>query len=142
MSEKRVVITGMGIYSTIGKNIEEVTKSLYLGKSGIGLDRSRKEYGYHSGLTGILERPELKGRVDRRARLSFSEQAEYAYIATLEAMKHARLDEAYCLKHEVGILYGNDSSVEPIIRSHEIISEKPRLILHTLSNTGSRDSPC
>ncbi|MDR2039730.1 MAG: beta-ketoacyl-[acyl-carrier-protein] synthase family protein [Bacteroidales bacterium] len=124
MSEKRVVITGMGIYSTIGKNIEEVTKSLYQGKSGIGFDPLRKEYGYHSGLTGMLERPELKGELDRRARLSLSEQAEYAYIATLEAMKNARLNEEYCMKHEVGMLYGNDSSVEPIIRSHEIIREK------------------
>lgn len=124
MSQKRVVITGMGIYSTIGKNLEEVTQSLYLGKSGIGVDPSRKEFGYQSGLTGILERPDLKGKLDRRSRAGLSGQGEYAYMATIEAMQRARLDADYCERHEAGILYGNDSSVEPVIRSIDIIREK------------------
>ena len=55
---KRVVITGMGIYSCIGKNLDEVKDSLYNGKSGIGIDPVRKELGYFSALTGILERPD------------------------------------------------------------------------------------
>ena len=45
---KRVVITGMGIYSCIGKNLDEVKDSLYNGKSGIGIDPVRKELGYFS----------------------------------------------------------------------------------------------
>lgn len=57
---RRVVITGMGIYSCIGKNLSEVTDSLYNGKSGIGIDPQRKEMGYLSALTGLLERPDLK----------------------------------------------------------------------------------
>ncbi len=124
MSQRRVVITGIGIYSTIGKNLAEVTKSLYQGKSGIGLDPKRKEFGYQSGLTGILERPVLKGILDRRSRAGLSEEAEYAYVATFEAMQHARLDMDYCENHELGILYGNDSSVESVIRSTDIIREK------------------
>lgn len=63
---KRVVITGMGIYSCIGKNLDEVKDSLYHGKSGIGIDPVRKELGYFSALTGILERPDLKKLLDRR----------------------------------------------------------------------------
>ena len=51
----RVVITGMGIYSCIGKNKEEVVKSLFEGKSGIGIVPERKEMGYQSALSGILE---------------------------------------------------------------------------------------
>ncbi len=124
MLPKRVVITGMGIYSTIGKNLDEVTQSLYQGKSGIGLDPLRKKFGYQSGLTGILERPVLKGMLDRRSRAGLSEQGESAYLATLEAMSYARLDTNYCENHEVGILYGNDSSIEPVIRSTDIIREK------------------
>ena len=46
---KRVVITGMGIWSCLGTNIEEVKESLYNGKSGIGLDKDRLSYGYRSG---------------------------------------------------------------------------------------------
>lgn len=57
---RRVVITGMGIYSCIGKNLSEVTDSLYNGKPGIGIDPQRKEMGYLSALTGLLERPDLK----------------------------------------------------------------------------------
>lgn len=120
----RVVITGMGIYSTIGKNIDEVRDSLYVGKSGIGLDLARKEFGYRSGLTGILERPVLKGLLDRRQRIGLPEQGEYAYLATLEAMKNARLEQDYIDKHEVGILYGNDSCAEPVIKAIDIIREK------------------
>jgi len=121
---RRVVITGMGIYSTIGKSLPEVTQSLYLGKSGIGLDPMRKQFGYHSSLTGILERPMLKGLLDRRARTGLSEPGEYAYMATVEAMNQAKIDPDYCENHEIGILYGNDSSIEPIIRSTDIIRQK------------------
>ena len=51
----------MGIYSCIGKNQEEVKTSLYKGQSGIGLDPVRKEFGYRSALTGLLDKPNLKG---------------------------------------------------------------------------------
>ena len=80
----RVVITGMGIYSCIGKNLDEVKESLYHGRSGIMLDADRKEYGYRSGLTGYVEKPDLKGSLDRRARIMLPEQGEYAYLATIE----------------------------------------------------------
>lgn len=58
---RRVVVTGMGIWSCIGKNKKEVKESLYNGKSGVGLERIRLEYGYRSCLTGIVEQPKLKG---------------------------------------------------------------------------------
>src|SRR5512145_871676 len=91
----RVVITGIGIYSSIGKNLEEVKDSLYIGKSGIVLDAERKFYGYQSGLTGKVDRPNLKGVLDRRARVCMPDHAEYAYVSTSEAIKMAQLDEQY-----------------------------------------------
>ena len=63
---KRVVITGAGIWSCLGTNMEAVKESLYNGKSGIGLDQDRLDYGYRSGLTGIVERPQLKGLLELR----------------------------------------------------------------------------
>lgn len=63
---KRVVITGMGIYSCIGRNQEEVKESLFQGKSGIGIAPARKEMGYFSALTGLVERPDLKKLLDRK----------------------------------------------------------------------------
>ncbi|MEJ7914402.1 MAG: beta-ketoacyl synthase N-terminal-like domain-containing protein, partial [Chitinophagaceae bacterium] len=106
----RVVITGMGIYSCIGKNLEEVSDSLYKGKSGIRMDMFRKEFGFRSGLTGYVDKPNLKGSLDRRARIMLPEQGEYAFVATTEALKQAGIDQDYLNQHEVGILYGNDSS--------------------------------
>ncbi|MBP5370472.1 MAG: beta-ketoacyl-[acyl-carrier-protein] synthase family protein [Bacteroidales bacterium] len=121
---KRVVITGIGIYSCLGKNLDEVAKSLYAGKSGIGIDPMRTEYGYRSPLTGIVERPNLKGVLDRRARVCLSEQGEYAYVATAEALQNAGVDMDYLSNNEVGILYGNDSSAKAVIEAHTIAMEK------------------
>ena len=120
----RVVISGMGIYSCIGKNLEEVRNSLYQGKSGIILDPARKDFGYRSGLTGFVEKPNLKGLLDRRARITLPEQGEYAYLATVEALRHARIDQDFLDRREVGILYGNDSSAKPVIDAIDIIREK------------------
>ncbi|MBO7054132.1 MAG: beta-ketoacyl-[acyl-carrier-protein] synthase family protein [Bacteroidales bacterium] len=121
---KRVVVTGIGIYSCLGKNLDEVTKSLYEGKSGIGIDPQRTEYGYRSPLTGIVERPQLKGVLDRRARVCLPEQGEYAYMATVEAFKNANIDMDYLAENEVGILYGNDSSAQAVINAHTTALEK------------------
>ncbi len=120
----RVVITGMGIYSTIGKNLDEVKESLYNGKSGIGLDLKRKEYGFRSALTGVLETPNLKGLLSRRERIGLADQGKYAFVATEEALKNAKIDRDYFLKNDVGILYGNDSSAKPVIEGLDILREK------------------
>ena len=121
---KRVVITGLGIYSCIGKNLEEVAKSLYAGKSGIGIDSQRIEYGYRSPLTGIVERPQLKGLLDRRLRVGLAEEGEYAYMATIEALRNANIDDNFLDNNEIGIFYGNDSSAKAVIEAHQIAVEK------------------
>lgn len=121
---RRVVITGLGIYSCIGKNLEEVKKSLFEGKSGIIYAPERKEFGYRSALTGFVERPNLKGVLDRRARIMMPEHAEYAYVATKEAMQNAGLDESYFEQHEVGIIYGNDSCAQAVIEGIDKVREK------------------
>ncbi|TSA26823.1 MAG: beta-ketoacyl-[acyl-carrier-protein] synthase family protein [Bacteroidetes bacterium] len=121
---KRVVITGMGIYSVIGKNLGEVKESLSMGRSGVVLDPVRKEMGFRSALTGMVERPQLKGILDRRMRVGMAVQGEYAYIATLEALKGAGIDQDFLDRNEVGILYGNDSSAVPVVESVDILREK------------------
>lgn len=125
----RVVITGIGIYSCIGKNLDEVRKSLYTGRSGIGLDLERKSMGYRSGLTGMLDKPELKGLLDRRSRIMLAEQGEYAYVSTKEAMRVAGMDEDYLDKNIVGILFGNDSSAKAVIESTDLVREKKDTML-------------
>ena len=120
----RVVITGLGIYSCIGYNLDDVKRSLRAGKSGIIYSPERKDFGYASALTGFVERPNLKGQLDRRARLMMPEQAEFAYVATQEALKMAQIDTAYLDNNEIGLLYGNDSSAKPVIEGVDIVREK------------------
>lgn len=122
--ENRVVITGMGIYSCIGTSLEEVRESLYQGKSGIILDQERKEFGFRSGLTGVVPKPNLKNLLNRRQRVSMGEESEYAYLATTDALKQANLDESFLDTHEVGILYGNDSVSQAVVESIDIAREK------------------
>ena len=117
----RVVITGIGIYSSIGKNLEEVKNSLYNGKSGIVLDPERKIFGFQSGLTGKIDDPQLKGILDRRARVCMPQHAEFAYMSTLEALKTAAITEEYIEQNDVGIIFGNDSSSMPVIEAIDII---------------------
>ena len=120
----RVVITGMGIYSCLGKNLEEVQQALYEGKSGIILDPSRKEMGFRSGLTAKVEVPDLKKELSRSQRVYMPEQAKYAYVSTVEALKNANISQDYLNEHEVGLLFGNDSSADPVVRAVDIMREK------------------
>ncbi|MBD3905916.1 beta-ketoacyl-[acyl-carrier-protein] synthase family protein [Chryseobacterium sp. Ch-15] len=122
--ENRVVITGMGIYSCIGTSLEEVKESLYQGKSGIVLVDERKEFGFRSGLTGVVPKPDLKNLLNRRQRVSMGEESEYAYIATLDALKDAKIDQDFLDQNEVGILYGNDSVSKAVVESIDIAREK------------------
>lgn len=122
--ENRVVITGMGIYSCIGTSLEEVKESLYHGKSGIVLDQERKEFGFRSGLTGVVPKPDLKNLLNRRQRVSMGEESEYAYLATVDALAQAKLDQDFLDNFEVGILYGNDSVSKAVVESIDIAREK------------------
>ncbi len=114
----------MGIYSCLGKSLDEVRDSLYNGKSGIVLDPERKEMGFRSGLTAKLDVPDLKKELSRSQRAYMPEQAKYAYCATVEALKNARIDQDYLDAHDVGLLYGNDSSADPTVRAVDTMREK------------------
>jgi len=127
--EKKVVITGMGIYSCLGKNLDEVRDSLYNAKSGIIFDPERKAMGFRSALTAFVEVPDLKNVLNRNQRNYMPEQAKYAYMATCEALSNARLDMDYIEQHEIGVLYGNDSSAEAVVRSVDIMREKKDTML-------------
>lgn len=121
----RVVITGMGIWSCLGTDLATVKEALYTGKSGIGVKPERLEYGYRSGLTGIVETPVItKQMVDRHTRAGMSEEAQYAYMASRQAFEQAGISDDYLRQYEVGCIFGNDSSAKPVIESSKIMDEK------------------
>lgn len=123
--ERRVVVTGMGIWSCLGTDIETVKQSLYEGKSGIGIQPERLEYGYRSALTGIVEEPAItKKMLDRHTRAGMPQEARYAYMSSLQAFAYANVSDEYLREHEVGCIFGNDSSAQPVIEASKIMDEK------------------
>lgn len=120
----RVVITGYGIWSCLGTDPQSVKESLYNGKSGIVLDQERLGYGYQSGLTAKVPKPDLKGLIDRHMRRSMSEEAEYAYMASRQAFEMAKMSQEYIDENEVGCIFGNDSSSKPVIEASRLMDER------------------
>ena len=115
----------MGIWSCLGTDLDTVRDALYNGKSGIGLQKERLDYGYRSGLTGIVPEPEItKKMLDRHTRAGMSEEARYAYMASRDALAQAGIDDSYLQAHEVGCLFGNDSSAKPVIEAAKVMDEK------------------
>lgn len=108
---KRVVVTGMGIWSCIGRNLDEVSASLRAGKSGIISDPVRLESGLKCSLVGNVPMPDLKPFLSRRVRANMSEDSCYAYMAAREAFSVAGVTEEYLKHNEAGIIFGNDGNV-------------------------------
>jgi 3-oxoacyl-[acyl-carrier-protein] synthase-1 len=122
--DRRVVITGIGIYSCIGENLSEVLDSLQHGRSGIVYDEARKEFGYRSCLTGFVKEPDLKPFLTRRQRIGMHQPAMYAYMSTMEAMNNAGLDIDFLEKTETGIIFGNDSTAGAVIETIDKARER------------------
>ena len=118
---RRVVVTGMGIWSCIGQDLRTVTESLRQGRSGIIFDPKRLEYGLQSGLVGNVPRPDLKPLLLRKFRATMSEDAEYAYMAARQAFAQAGIDDNYLRQNEVGIIWGSDFISKDKLASYEIM---------------------
>ena len=115
----------MGIWSCLGTDLDTVRDALYNGKSGIGLQKERLDYGYRSGLTGIVPEPEItKKMLDRHTRAGMSEEARYAYMASRDALAQAGVDDNYLQAHDVGCLFGTDSPAKPVIEAAKVMDEK------------------
>ena len=122
---RRVVITGMGIWSCLGTTLDEVCRSLYTGKSGIVFSPERKDAGFRSALCAQIAKPDLKPFVSRNLRQFMPEEAQYAYMATRAALEQARLEPDYIEQHEIGIIYGNDSVSEATMTGLDKFREFP-----------------
>lgn len=122
--ENRVVITGIGIYSCLGENLNTVLESLQQGRSGIIYDTPRKDFGYRSALTGMVATPDLKPYLSRRERIGMHDPAMFAYMSTMEAMNQARLDIDFLEKTETGIIFGNDSTAGAVINTIDKVRER------------------
>lgn len=102
----------MGIWSCLGTTLDEVRQSLYTGRSGIVFSQERKDAGFRSPLCADIPQPNLKPFIARNQRQFMPEEAQYAYMATRQALENAALTQDYIDGHEVGLIYGNDSVAE------------------------------
>ena len=102
----------MGIWSCIGTTLDEVRQSLYEGKSGIVFSQERKDAGFRSPICANVPKPDLKKALSRNVRQMMPEEAQYAYMATVQTLEQAKLTQDFIDSHEVGVIYGNDSVAE------------------------------
>ena len=102
----------MGIWSCLGQTLDDVRDALYQGKSGIIFSQERKDAGFRSALCADVPAVNIKKLLARNVRQFMPEEAQYAYVATLQALENAKIDQDFLDAHEVGIIYGNDSVAE------------------------------
>ena len=122
---REVVVTGIGIVSSIGNNAEEVTESLKTLKSGIVKNEINLELGLRSHISGSVKNLDLKERIDRKLFRFMGEAAAFAYISTEEAIKDSGLDEESLSSERTGLIMGSGgASSEDQIDSADILRSK------------------
>ena len=103
---RRVVVTGLGITSSIGTNQEQVRESLHQGKSGIEFCSKYQELGFRSHIHGAVDL-DLNSLIDRKLRRFMGDSAAYNYIAMQEAIADAGLDPEQISDPRVGLIAGS-----------------------------------
>ena len=138
---KRVVITGLGIVSSLGNDTEEVLASLKEGRSGISRSESFEEKGLRSQVWGKPD-IELKDHIDRKAMRFMGDASGYAYIAMEQAIKDSKLSPEQVSNIRTGIVAGSGgASSANVIASADTLREKgvkrvgPYAVPKTMSST-------
>ena len=143
MSTRRVVVTGLGIVSSIGNNKKEVEASLREGRSGIVASEVYAEMGFRSQVHGALN-IDLKELIDRKVKRFMGDGAAYNYIAMQEAIEDAGLDESQVSNVRTGLIVGSGGpSTENIVLAADTMREKgvkrvgPYMVTRGMSSTNS-----
>ena len=141
---RRVVITGMGVVSSIGNNISEVTAALRSGKSGIVKAEEYTENGFRSQIHGMPQ-IDIKEHIDKRQLRFMGPGAAYNYIAMEEAIKDSGLEESDISNERTGLVMGSGGpSTSNFFQAHNIVKEKgapkrmgPFMVTRCMSSTNS-----
>ncbi|MDA9556294.1 beta-ketoacyl-ACP synthase I [Vibrio sp.] len=140
---KRVVITGMGIVSSIGNNVEEVLASLKAGKSGITASEQFKEVGLRSQVWGDLKITPSE-HIDRKKMRFMGDAAAYAYLSMEQAIADAGLTEEQVSNDRTGLVAGsggasalNQTLAVDTIREKGVKRVGPYMVPRTMSSTVS-----
>ena len=121
---RRVVITGLGIVSSLGNNKDEVKSSLYNTSSGISFDQSQKEMGFRSQVSGQIDL-NLEETIERKFLRFMGDGASYNYIAMNEAIEDSGLNEDEISNNMTGLIMGSGGpSTKSLLRAFDITREK------------------
>ena len=122
---REVVVTGIGIVSSIGNNVAEVTNSLQSLKSGISHNDINAELGLRSHVSGSIKNLDCKELIDRKLYRFMGDAAAYSYISTQEAINDANLKETELSNYKTGLIMGSGgASSEDQIDSADILRSK------------------
>jgi 3-oxoacyl-[acyl-carrier-protein] synthase-1 len=122
---RRVVITGLGIVSSLGNNKDEVLASLKAGKSGITYQPEYAERGLRSQVAGSIKNLNIEELIDRKLLRFMGKGHAYAWLALQEAIVDASLDESLVSNVRTGIIVGGGGpSTESIEQSNAVLAEK------------------
>ena len=122
---KRVVVTGMGIISCLGNDIDTVSQSLQNGNPGYEIDPQRKDLGFRCPITGVIKNFNPKDYLDRKRRKTMALSTVWAYAATKQAVIDSGLTDDLIASPETGIIFGHDSVAQPTIEmSQELLKYK------------------
>jgi 3-oxoacyl-[acyl-carrier-protein] synthase-1 len=140
---RRVVVTGLGIVSSIGNSKDDVIESLRLGRSGIEFHQEYADLGFRSHVHGSVDL-DLEALIDRKVKRFMGDAAAYAYLAMRDAIADAGLDEAMVSSEKAGLICGSGgSSTENIVLAADLLREKgvrrvgPYMVPRTMSSTVS-----
>ena len=140
---RRVVITGMGIVSSLGSDVNAVADSLKAGKSGISFVESYKEKGFRSHVAGVPE-INLDELIDRKARRFMGDAAAYAYVSMQQAIDDAGLTEEEVSNPKTGLIMGSGgASTKNVDEAITLLNTKgirrvgPYMVPRTMSSTVS-----
>lgn len=118
---RRVVITGMGIVSSIGNGVDEVLESLKTGRSGIVANEQMIEHGFRSRVSGTIN-IDVKEHVDKRSLRFMGPGAAYAHIAMAEAIADAGLEESDVANPRTGLVAGSGGpSTSSMLLAHQTV---------------------
>ena len=119
---RRIVVTGMGIISSIGNNTEEVTESLKNLSSGIRLNEVNKNMGLRSYISGNIKNLNLKELIDRKTYRFMGDAAAYGYLSAQQAIKDSNLTQEDISNNRTGLIMGSGgASSEDQIDSADIL---------------------
>jgi len=142
-NSKRVVITGLGIKSSIGNSKEEVIESLRQGRPGIEFCEEYRELGFRSHLHGPI-RLNLGELIDRKLKRFMGDAAGYCYLAMRDAISDAGLEEHHVSNPRTGLIVGTGgSSTENMLLATDTLREKgakkvgPTMVPRVMSSTAS-----